>query len=184
MKELMEQIMENAEGNIYFFLSGDANAPNNSSTNLTDLIRKAKPIADILNRHINIYGFNPDEGMNFVVRVMPGGEISPDQMVTASAKNVDLVKCVIAKDDFIQMIKTIALESLSKEQQEAVEAQNVSIPKNPWLKKRQMETQKERSDRIGMDPDNNIFTPDEEETDDLRDTFGSTEDEIKIVIDD
>jgi len=185
MQELMEEILENALGNIYFFLSEEANAPNNTSTNLGDLIRKAKPIADIINRHINIYGFNPDEGINFVARVMPGGDISPDKMVIAESIPNEIVQCTLAKEDIAKVMKIAALPQLISDMLNVTEG-HVPIIKNPWFKKRQKRAKEEEAVEKGFSPDDNIFNEDEDDTENLRDVFGSenNEDDIQLIVED
>jgi len=55
---ILKSILDNNKNTSYFFLSDEANAPDNVDTDLRSIIEKAKPIAKTLGRHINIYGFD------------------------------------------------------------------------------------------------------------------------------
>ena len=180
MKDMLEELFKRAEDQEYFFLPGDANAPNNSSTNLQSLIRKAKPIADTLNRHINIYGWHPDEGMNFIVRVLPGGEISDEKMVTAKVIESEMVTCTLPREDLANIMKNAGIPKLTEDMQKVEEA---FVGKPMHRKIKDKEVRERESEYQGFSPDTNVYNKDEEETEDLFNTY-SHDEEISLSIKD
>jgi hypothetical protein len=199
MENLMEAIKQNAEGNIYFFLSEEATAPNNSSVNLEEMVRKAYPVADTLGRHINIYGFNPEEGINFVCRVLPGKEVSDHKMVTddpfaGTVTAADLSDEIVslsmsdAKGSFTYAsidkadIKRIMLLAGLPELVDDMQAIGAIVTKPFHRKLRDKKVLEKESRREGFNPDNSAYTPDEEDEEDLSSLFGEDNNEVSFSL--
>jgi len=196
-EETKKEIRENAEGNIFFFLSAEATAPNNTDFNIDSIIRKAYPIANLLQRHINIYGYNPIEGINFICRVLPGNEVSPDKMVTSevveAADPVNMVTCDMCAEDIAYIMKIAGIQELTKAMQEKTEGAGSPgaasplvrkriVPKSGFRKFRDKKIKEKEANLIGFDPDSNIFEPATEDAAMFDEIYSSDNDEIKINI--
>lgn len=191
-EQTRQEIADNAEGNIYFFLSEEATAPDNTDYSIDSIIKKAYPIANLLQRSINIYGYNPIEGINFVCRALPGNEVSPDKMVTSEvieANPVNIVTCDICAEDIAYIMKIAGIQELTKAMQKVQETETPSetesktvVPKSGYRKLRDKKVRQREADIKGFDPDANIFEPDEEESNLLEHMYSSDNDEIIINV--
>lgn len=203
-KDIMQEIMKNSMGNIYFFLSQEANAPNNSSINLEDLIKKSVPIANTLNRHINIYGYNPEEGINFVCRVNPGGGLSANKITgssfiaTASEIDTHLIKlsfstagsddqgvllASVMPEDIAGVLGSPELANLIADKVIASDPRRPQLITKPFHRKlRDKAVREKEAKRRNFDPDQSIYEPDTKDEMNLQELFSTLKDEDEINI--